>query len=72
MSNGDHGQEENSLKLPEQGSPAVSESVASGASGGAPATNLDLPTSVRIDAGSEGGVLGLIKDKGPMSPPSPN
>lgn len=69
---GDNAQEVDPLSLPPQASPAVPESVSAGASGGATARNLDLPTAVRTDTGSEGGVKGLAEDKGPTNPPSPN
>ncbi|MBI3955670.1 hypothetical protein HY339_00280 [Candidatus Gottesmanbacteria bacterium] len=63
-------QEVDPLKLPEQ--EAVPESVADGASGGATKDNLGLPTAVRRDAGTEGGVKSLPKDPGPSTPPSKN
>lgn len=68
----DDDRETDPKSLPQQGVPPVSESVSGGASGGATARNLDLPTGVRLDAGSEGGVMGLAEDKGPSIPPSPN
>lgn len=69
---GDGQPKENPLELPKVGSPAVTESVAGGASGGSSVENLDLPPAVRRDSNTEGGVKGLPKDNGPSTSLSSN